>query len=156
MQSRQDRFWENKKLAELTSEEWELICDGCARCCVHKIRDNSTGKTHYTNVACRYLDTTTCTCTCYEDRKKLVPECTCLLDEDPADFGWLPPCCSYRLLSEGKSLPTWHPLIEGDAQSTCRAGMSVRNHVISEEEAGALRKHIMYSVEAVTGEQARA
>jgi uncharacterized cysteine cluster protein YcgN (CxxCxxCC family) len=151
----QDRFWENRKPAQLTRQEWELLCDHCARCCVHKIRDNATGKTHYTNVACRHLDTATCMCTCYGDRKKLVSECVCLFDEDPSDFGWLPPSCSYRLLAEGNSLPTWHPLIEGDPESTCRAGMSVRNHVISEEEAGEMKKHIVYSVEAVMASQLR-
>ncbi|GIT63912.1 MAG: hypothetical protein Ct9H300mP22_3120 [Gammaproteobacteria bacterium] len=30
------KFWE-LPLEELTAEEWELLCDGCGRCCLKKI-----------------------------------------------------------------------------------------------------------------------
>ena len=33
------------------------------------------------------------------------------------DFHWLPDTCAYRLLYEGKTLPEWHPLISGHADS---------------------------------------
>ena len=30
-------FWRHKTLAEMTREEWEALCDGCARCCLYRL-----------------------------------------------------------------------------------------------------------------------
>ena len=35
-------FWE-QPLATLDRGEWEALCDGCGRCCVHKLEDEETG-----------------------------------------------------------------------------------------------------------------
>lgn len=129
------QFWKKKLLKDMSSAEWDSLCDGCARCCVLKEQDEETGEVFYTAIACRYLDLETCSCKCYEDRKRLVPECINLSVEDMKPFAWLPATCAYRLLSEGKDLPSWHPLITGDLDSTKDAGMSIRNRVISESEA---------------------
>ena len=128
-------FWQEKSLADMSPKEWEQLCDGCARCCVLKEQDDETDEIFYTNIACRYLDQEKCRCTCYKNRKSIVPECISLSAAEMQHFAWLPSTCAYRLLHEGQGLPQWHPLITGDPASTMKAGMSVRNRVISESEA---------------------
>ena len=128
-------YWKTKSLKEMTPREWDRLCDGCARCCVLKEQDEKTGRVSYTSIACRCLDLETCRCICYKKRKQLVPECITLSTENMEPFAWLPATCAYRLLSEGKNLPEWHPLITGDSNSTRDSGMSIRNRVISENEA---------------------
>jgi uncharacterized cysteine cluster protein YcgN (CxxCxxCC family) len=130
-----NKFWEEKTLSEMSTDEWDRLCDGCARCCVLKEQDENTGEVTYTDIACRYLDLESCRCTCYEDRKKLVPECINLSPEKAKHFAWLPSTCAYRLLHEGRTLPEWHPLISGNENSARDAGMSIRNRVVSERDA---------------------
>ena len=80
------RFWETKRLEEMNRAEWESLCDGCARCCLHKLEDEDTDEVFYTDVVCRYLDQDACRCTQYQERNRLVPNCVWLTPNDVAAF----------------------------------------------------------------------
>lgn len=136
------RFWEQKKLTELSREEWESLCDGCAKCCLFKVEDEDDGKLYATNVVCRYLDTEKCQCTCYSERSVKVPECVTLSSHNLSDVYYMPNTCAYRLLAEGKPLPEWHPLVSCDSESMHAAGQSVQGKVVSEDDADDLMMHL--------------
>ena len=133
MNKQSNAFWETKTLEQMTTEEWESLCDGCGRCCLNKLEDIDTGELHFTNVACRLLDDNSCRCENYPKRKSLVPECLVLDVESVKISTALPSSCAYRRLSEGKSLLTWHPLICGNPEEIHNAGISVRGKTISEQ-----------------------
>lgn len=136
-------FWITKTLGDMSREEWESLCDGCARCCLHKLEDDDTGEVFYTDVACRLLDMEGCTCTRYTDRKRLVPTCVVMSPDSVRDLGWLPSTCAYRLIGEGKDLEWWHPLVSGDPDTVHQAGISVRGRATSERVAGQLEHHLV-------------
>lgn len=137
-----ENFWENIPLAEMNTTQWESLCDGCGKCCLHKLEDEDSGKVYVCNVACQLLDLESCQCGDYQNRKQTVPDCTVLTLSLIAEFHWLPESCAYRLIAEGKPLRDWHPLISGDLTSVHNAGVSVRGRVISEIDAGDLQQHI--------------
>ncbi|MDO9103837.1 MAG: YcgN family cysteine cluster protein [Methylovulum sp.] len=136
-------FWKTKKLTEMTVEEWESLCDNCGKCCLHKLEDEETGQIAFTRVACRLLDLTTCRCTRYRERTRLVPECIDLRQHDFSEYKWLPATCAYRLLSDGKSLPLWHPLRSGDADSVRQARISVGAYALKEQDVDDLEDYII-------------
>ena len=129
-----DAYWKRKSLSEMTNDEWEGLCDGCALCCMHKLEDEQTGEVYYTDVACRLLDLDTCRCVDYAKRAKQVAECFVLSVDEPEMFAWLPATCAYRRLANGEELPEWHPLITGDPESVHDAGISVKGKAVSENE----------------------
>ena len=135
-------FWE-KPLAELDRGEWEALCDGCGRCCLHKAEDEDTGEIHPTNIACRLLDRESCRCTDYRNRRRHVPDCVRLDARNVGALSWLPATCAYRLRAEGSPLPDWHYLVSGDREAVHRAGMSVRGWTVAEDEAGDILHHLV-------------
>jgi len=137
------QFWRVTKLSDMTTSQWESLCDGCGLCCLHKLEDDDSGEISYTNVACRLLDIDSCQCANYPVRKKLVPDCVVLSPDQISEFHWLPHSCAYRMVSEGKDLHPWHPLISGSASSVHDAGISVQARVISEHDAGDFADHIV-------------
>ena len=137
-----ERFWE-LELGELTRPEWEALCDGCGKCCLHKIEDDDTGEILDTNVACKLLDTGTARCRDYAHRKAFVPDCLRLTPKLVREVRWLPKTCAYRVRADGDPLPEWHYLVSGDRDSVHKAGMSIKGRAISEIHAGELENHII-------------
>ena len=136
------KFWE-LPLAELDQNEWEALCDGCGRCCLHKIEDEDTGEVAETNVACTLLDTRTAQCRDYAHRKAFVPDCLRLTLKIVDSVEWLPSTCAYRRRAVNAPLPRWHYLLTGDREGVVRARVSVAGRVVSEDQAGPLEHHIV-------------
>jgi uncharacterized cysteine cluster protein YcgN (CxxCxxCC family) len=128
-------FWQ-QPLASLSREQWEKLCDGCARCCLVKLEDEESGEIHYTSIVCRYLDRETCRCSEYKERTRLVPDCLQVTPDNLVQLHWMPSSCAYRLLAEGHPLPEWHPLIAGNREAIREEGISACNFAISETEIG--------------------
>ncbi len=136
-------FWKKKKLEEMSKREWELLCDGCGKCCLNKIEIKR--KIYFTNTYCRFLDTNSCLCKIYANRFQKVNDCRDInisaIREKPR---WLPKTCAYVLLDEGKPLPEWHPLITGRADSVHKAGMSLqKRNLINESEVTDYENYIV-------------
>ena len=136
-------FWETIPLGRMTRSQWESLCDGCGKCCVHKLEDDETGQLFPTNVACRLLDPRTAQCKDYPNRKAHVPECVRLTPAKLDTIDWLPSSCAYLRVHNGQGLADWHPLISGDPASVHRAGISVRGKTVSEDDVGDLENHII-------------
>lgn len=120
-------------MSKMTPAEWEALCDGCGKCCLNKLEYEDTGEIAFTRVACRLLDTTSCRCADYRNRRAMVPDCVHLAPGilDTVSH-WMPSTCAYLLLHKGKRLHDWHPLISGRAESVHEAGISVRDIAVSE------------------------
>jgi uncharacterized cysteine cluster protein YcgN (CxxCxxCC family) len=128
-------FWKRKKLTEMTSAEWESICDGCGRCCLNKIEEPGPNprRVDFTDVACKLFDDKTCRCIDYKNRKAKVPDCVQLTPRILPKMFCLPPTCGYRRLYEGKDLPWWHHLRSGSRETVHEVGISARGKTVSEE-----------------------
>ncbi|MCW2363051.1 MULTISPECIES: YcgN family cysteine cluster protein [Sphingobium] len=135
-------FWE-QPLETLDRAQWEALCDGCGKCCLHKVEDADTGRIYPTNVACRLLDRNTAQCSNYRQRRAFVPDCLRLSRANLQEIEWLPQTCAYRLRAHDEPLPEWHYLICGDREAVHRAGQSIRGWTISETIAGDLENHIV-------------
>ncbi|NMH61326.1 YcgN family cysteine cluster protein [Alteromonas ponticola] len=141
-------YWETKTLEEMSEQEWEALCDGCGKCCLHKFIDDDAveeatptdeikpeEKVHYTNIVCDLLNTKTCSCTQYMERTRLVPDCVKLTKDNLKDIFFMPTSCSYRRLYEGRGLPSWHPLLNAGRKSVMhKKGMSVRGKTVFEHQ----------------------
>jgi uncharacterized protein len=135
-------FWRRKSLAEMSRNEWESLCDGCGRCCLVKLESEDTGEIHFTDIACRLLETASCRCSDYTNRARRVADCVRLTPRRVQTLPWLPPTCAYRLVAEGKDLFPWHPLVSGTPSSVHAAGISVRGKVSCREDDIAIEDYV--------------
>lgn len=127
------QFW-TLPLEELTHREWESLCDGCGKCCLHKLRDEDDDQLYYTAIACTQLDLVSCRCSNYAARATLVPDCIDINSSyrnSARAMSELPSTCAYRLRAEDQPLPAWHPLICGENYSVHSQNHSVRGKVLS-------------------------
>lgn len=138
-----ERFWESTPLEKLDRAQWEALCDGCGKCCVHKLEDEDTGELLATNVACRLLDRRMGRCSNYRHRHAFVSECVRLNARNVHSIEWLPSTCAYRLRAAGEPLPEWHYLVCGDPEAVHAAGQSTRGWTISEDDAGDFEHHLV-------------
>ena len=137
-------FWETVSLDDLSDSQWESLCDGCGRCCLHKFIDDETDELFFTDVACRYLSherslnsdpaqSSACHCRAYESREEKVADCMNLKTVPREQLGWMPSTCAYRRLYENKALPAWHPLLTGSRAEMDRQQLSLRFHPVQSE-----------------------
>ena len=117
-----ESFSMTSPLLSLDQNEWEALCDGCGRCCLVKLEDEDTGKVHYTNVACRFLDTEPCRCTDYTNRCTLQPDCVKLSPDNLSLLDIMPSTCAYRLMHDGR-----RSLMDPDS-------LKVSGHTVSETQ----------------------
>ncbi|AWX13358.1 hypothetical protein CEP49_01740 [Mergibacter septicus] len=125
------QFWQTKPLTAMNEQEWEALCDGCGKCCFRKFISGHgrKEKLYYTRIACNQLNLNTGKCLNYQNRFQLEADCTKLTKENLTEFHWLPLTCAYRLLSEGKPLPDWHPLVSGDPNSVAKHKHLIQNGI---------------------------
>jgi len=129
-----DKFWEHKSLESLNQLEWEALCDGCGKCCLHKIEDEDTGYVHFTKVACKLFNNSNCLCSNYNNRHNYVPDCLKLTPTTVKEnIYWLPSTCAYKLLYQEKPLPEWHPLITGNKNTVHQNKDSIKGKTVSEK-----------------------
>lgn len=126
-------FWKQKKLEELTKEEWESVCDGCGKCCLFRL-EGEKGEYFTTNVICKLFNEATCQCNNYLNRQEIVPSCLVLNPALVKTLDWMPITCAYRLLAEGKDLPWWHHLVSGNRDTIHQIGVSVRGKIEHEKD----------------------
>ncbi|NYT41651.1 YcgN family cysteine cluster protein [Sphingomonas sp. R-74633] len=137
------KYWEDLPLEKLDRAQWESLCDGCGKCCIHKLEDEETGELLATNVACRLLDRRMGRCSDYKHRHAYVAECVRLNANNVGNIEWLPSTCAYRLRGEGKPLPDWHYLVSGDPESVHAAGQSTRGWTVSEDDVIDFEHHLV-------------
>ena len=127
-------FWKKKRPEQFSRTEWELLCDGCGKCCLNKLEIKNT--IYFTSARCRFLNPETCLCRIYEHRFEKVDDCRNItLQAVLSEPEILPATCAYRLIVGGRDLPSWHPLVTGCADSVHTAGQSVQSRpTISESE----------------------
>jgi len=121
-------------MSELSSSEWEQICDGCGLCCLEKLIDDETGKIYFTRVACKYFDIDSCRCLVYGERSEKNEDCMDLSLYNINEIeNILPESCSYLYFFRYGRLPSWHYLESEDKNLVHKKGISAKKIAVSGE-----------------------
>ncbi|MBS9778310.1 MAG: YcgN family cysteine cluster protein [Gammaproteobacteria bacterium] len=136
-------YWNTTPLSDLSRDEWEALCDGCAKCCLHKLEDEDDGEVYYTDLVCHLIDLNKCSCSDYPNRHVNVPNCISFGADDIRNMDWLPDTCAYRLRHRGEPLYDWHYLISGSRESIHKAGESVRDFAVIDNGQD-IEEHVIY------------
>jgi uncharacterized cysteine cluster protein YcgN (CxxCxxCC family) len=131
---KQNHWWENTKLADMSREQWESLCDHCGKCCLIKLEDEEDGQVYYTDVICDLFQDENCHCGDYWNRETRVPTCIRLTQDNLEQINWMPPSCAYRRIQDQQGLPEWHHLITGDKNVIHSVGCSVKGKTIFEKQ----------------------
>ena len=130
--------WWHQPLEQLSATQWEQLCDGCGKCCLHKLQDEDTHEVMFTAIACDFLDLEQIRCTCYSKRQFRNPDCMVINPSNIAQLAnFLPQTCAYRRRFNQQALPDWHPLICETQGSVEKAGQSVKHRVVKESQVAA-------------------
>ena len=125
-------FWETKTLDQMTNQEWEMLCDRCGNCCLHKLIDDKK-RIYVTEIVCRLYDIEKCICRDYNNRSNLQDKCLVLTPGKVKLFkAWLPETCAYVRIMDNKELPNWHPILTNNPNSVHESGISIKGKAISE------------------------
>ena len=92
-------FWREKSLSAMSRREWESLCDGCGRCCLHKLRDEDTDEISFHQ--CRLPAAGSGQLPLLRLRLTAgarVHDCVQLTPAKLKQVDWLPPSCAYRLI----------------------------------------------------------
>jgi uncharacterized cysteine cluster protein YcgN (CxxCxxCC family) len=73
------------------------LCDGCGKCCLHKLEDEVTGELLADQRRLPPARPDDCRCTNYKLRRVFVPDCVRLDANSVRKIDWLPSTCAYRL-----------------------------------------------------------
>lgn len=81
--------------------EWELLCDGCGKCCLYKFMDEDMDEIYYINVVCSWFNSDICFCKDYFNCFSLGEECLKFICDKIEEFNWLFDICVYCLFGNG-------------------------------------------------------
>ena len=128
----QHDWWEQIPLRDMSDQQWESLCDRCGKCCLNRLV-NDEGEYFYTTVVCPLMDLKSGCCTQYANRTRLKPSCWKVTPDNIQEISeWMPSTCAYRLVYEGKPLPSWHPL-RNDGRVSLAVHQQLRGRLVSED-----------------------
>lgn len=129
-----NKFWLETSMEQMSSTQWESLCDGCGKCCRMQFIGEDEEVLMQTDVVCHLLDQHSLQCSDYSNRTTLVPDCVQITPDNIKEFYWLPDSCGYRCIAAGKDLPEWHHLNSGSRETIHQTSNSVRGKVVGEHE----------------------